>query len=466
VEPPLRARVSDEDPRKRERELHRAHEAFLTLGIGRGGAGGNVRPMVLASWQRALSLGVDPDRAEVPVEMLTQDLESLREAHPLRSVIHVIRHLLGEDAEDAGHLMAITDATGLLLWVEGARALRAEAEAMNLVEGARWSEKCAGTNAMGTALALDAPVQVFASEHFSRIVQPFTCSAAPIHDPVTGELLGIVDLTGGHHIGSPHARALVSATVAAAESELRLAALRRGGTRPADLGWTGPRAIGRKAGEPATPRLEVLGRDDAVLATPAGSLHLTQRHAELMLLIAAHPSGLTAEALSTLLSERESAAVTIRAEMSRLRQRLPVGFFTSRPYRITVDLASDLDDVRSLVRRGSLRRALAAYPGPVLPRSTAPGIVEMREDLRAELRRALLQAKQVDLLFAYAQTPDGWADIELWERCLDLLPPASARRATVVARLQRLDAAHRVESRGGLWVPGPGHATHLQRHAR
>ena len=179
-----------------------------------------------------------------------------------------------------------------------------------------------------------------------------------------------------------------------------------------------------------------------------------------------HPGGLSVEQLSSLLSECESAPVTIRAEMSRLRQHLGAGFISSRPYRIAVDLASDLDEVRSLIRRGSLRRALAAYPGPVLPRSTAPGIVDIREDLRAELRKALLQTTQADLLFAYAQTPDGWDDVELWERCLALLPPTSTRRTTVGARLQRLAAADQEWLGRGLWVPGAVSATRLQRSAR
>ena len=143
------AREFDDDPRDRQREMHRAHEAFLTLGSDLDPKRDSVRPIVLESWQRALSLGVDPDRALAPVDCATADLERLRESHPLSSVIHVIRRLLGDDAEDSGHLMAITDATGVLLWVEGAHALRSKAEAMNFVEGARWSEDCAGTNAPG-----------------------------------------------------------------------------------------------------------------------------------------------------------------------------------------------------------------------------------------------------------------------------------------------------------------------------
>jgi GAF domain len=459
----------DEDPQERQREMHRAHDAFLTLGIGTNGIGPQpkraiVRPMVLESWQRALSLGVDPDHAAVPVEMLAQDLAELRGAHPLSSVIHVIRRLLGDSAEDAGHLLAVTDATGVLMWVEGAHALRAKAEAMNFVEGARWTEGCAGTNAPGTALALDRPVQVFASEHFSRIVQPWTCTAAPIHDPVSGELLGIVDLTGGQEIGSPYAKALVQATVAAAESELALKAV--GGRESMEDRSTLSRPGRSRASPQPSTRLEVLGRDDASLVSPTGMIALSQRHAELMLLILEHPSGLSVEQLSSLLSESESAPVTIRAEVSRLRQHLGEGFISSRPYRIAVDLGSDVEDVRALLRRGSLSRALAAYPGPVLPRSTAPGIVELREDLRAELRGALLQSTQVDLLLSYAQRPDGWDDVELWERCLALLPPASTRRTTVAARLDRLAAADQEWSGRGRSAPGPSRATRLQRRRR
>ena len=37
---------------------------------------------------------------------------------------------------------------------------------------------------------------MFATEHFIEVVQAWTCAAAPVHDPETGELLGVIDLTG------------------------------------------------------------------------------------------------------------------------------------------------------------------------------------------------------------------------------------------------------------------------------
>ena len=36
-------------------------------------------------------------------------------------------------------------------------------------------------------MALDHPVQIFSAEHFNELFFGWACSAAPIHDPTTGE---------------------------------------------------------------------------------------------------------------------------------------------------------------------------------------------------------------------------------------------------------------------------------------
>ena len=78
----------------------------------------------------------------------------------------VIRRLLVEDAEADRMIVAVTDAGGRMLWVEGDARLRSRAAGMNFVEGARWAEDVAGTNAPGTALAVDHAVQIYGSEHY------------------------------------------------------------------------------------------------------------------------------------------------------------------------------------------------------------------------------------------------------------------------------------------------------------
>ena len=81
---------------------------------------------------------------------------------------------------------------------------------MNLVEGARCSETVNGTNGVGTALAADHPVQVFAFEHFSHHHREWVCSGAPIHDRVSGRLVGVIDLSSPWRIAHPRSLELVT----------------------------------------------------------------------------------------------------------------------------------------------------------------------------------------------------------------------------------------------------------------
>ena len=90
---------------------------------------------------------------------------------------------------------------------------------MNFVPGARWDEAHAGTNAPGTALAVDHP----RADLRHRALQPRRCSAGPARPRRsttrrTGRLLGAIDITGGDHLANPHSLALVRATARAAEA--------------------------------------------------------------------------------------------------------------------------------------------------------------------------------------------------------------------------------------------------------
>jgi hypothetical protein len=407
---------SGADPSALRRTLHRAHESFLATGEPRT----PVRNLVLESWRRSVRSGVDPADATAPH---TDDVLAYREQHPLATVMPVVRELLVSDAAEADLLVAVADHTGQLLWVEGEPRLRARAAEMSFVEGSVWSEDRVGTNAPGTALALDRPVQIFAAEHFSHPVQAWSCSAAPVHDPGTGRLLGVLDVTGGHHVAAPQALTLVRAAAAAAEAQLRLYQLEH-----------------RRRPTPDGPaRLWVLGESSGGRFRVGGTEHrLSLRHTEILLALSQHPAGLTGEQLAFALFEGESALVTIRAELSRLRRLLGQGVLASRPYRLVVPLLTDLDDVNRLLDRGAHRQALAHYPGQVLPRSDAPFVVAVREETRARLRRALLRHATVDVLLRYAESQDGQDDVEVWTACLLGLPVSSPRRTRAAAHLERL----------------------------
>lgn len=159
----------------RARRIARAQAGFLA---GQPAGMPELRTEVSQSWQRAADARVDPDGGP-PVVLTDGDLDTYRAAHPLAAVIGVLRELVGAVADDGQHLMAVGDAAGRLLWVEGHRGTRRRAEAMNFAEGVAWDEPHAGTNAPGTALALGRPVQIFSTEHFLHAVQRWTCAAAP-----------------------------------------------------------------------------------------------------------------------------------------------------------------------------------------------------------------------------------------------------------------------------------------------
>jgi hypothetical protein len=302
------------------------------------------------------------------------------------------------------------------------------------VEGADWSEAHAGTNAPGTALALDQPVQIFAAEHLSRQVTPWSCSAAPIHDLGTGAVLGALDLTGGDEVAAPHTLSLVRATVAAVEGELRLQRLMSAET------YRQPRPV--RAARPDGARLQVLGRDVGLLERPGAMTRLSLRHSELLMLLVGHPQGMSGEQLGAALHEHDLAPVTLRAEVSRLRIVLGPSALLSRPYRLAEragTLASDWADVRYLVTQGRVGLAVDRYRGPLLPVSQAPGIEQMRRELHESLRAALLHAGEPDALPRFADTDHSRRDWQVWRAASAALPPSSSRRAQVEAHLVRLD---------------------------
>ncbi|MEV6333987.1 transcriptional regulator [Nocardia vinacea] len=381
-----------------------------------------VRPVVLDSWRRSRSNGVDPDRFGAGVDLDGLELQRYRATHPTALIRPVVRKLLVEDAAEAGLLVAISDAEGRLLWVEGDSKVRDRALAMNFVEGADWSEDRVGTNAPGTALALDHHVQIFGAEHFSRVVHEWSCSAAPVHDPRSGRIIGAIDITGGPRVAAPEVLSLIRATVSAAESELRLLML----DAPKPLAST-------------TARLEALGPARPTLIRDGERIRLSQRHAEILLLLTNYPEGLSADHLAMLLDESELDPVTVRAEMSRVRKMLGANGLGSRPYRLLMDLDTDVDEVRRALARGDTSAALRAYPGPILPRSLAPGIAELRVELRGRLRAALLTAGDRRLLARWTGSADGREDVAAWTAYLSSLDRQSSLYAQVKTQLRLLD---------------------------
>ena len=464
----------------------------------------DVRTPIAESWRRSAEAGVDPTgHMLAPVIADEGETRMLWEEHPLARTAGLIHECLAAIAEEADHLVVITDAKGVLLSVEGSARLRMRAaESMNFAEGTLWSEHGAGTNAIGTALAADHAVQVFGPEHFNEVVQRWTCSAAPVHDPDTGELLGVIDLTGDFSTVHPHSLAVATATVQAVEASMRLVMQDRDlrlraryadrvagapDTRalvtasgraltelPAAWGAHGRQAIPPGGGRLTLPsgtasvadsvspaeaafvvhatdrgprrdarplvRLALLGRDRALLEVDGRRTELRPRLGEILTLLCARPEGMTAGSLCADLHGDEGRASSVRVEVSRLRKLLGPWIDTDR-YRLTCDVETDVRRVEGLLRAGAVRESAEEYPGPLLPRSEAPGVAEVREQLDAWLRQAVMTSGDPDALWAWVNSATGREDLAAWKRLLAALEFRDPRRSLCAARVGELRRA-------------------------
>jgi hypothetical protein len=500
-------------PAQRAREVRRAWERFIGGGsesVSPGQEPDSVREPIVASWRRSAAAGVDPSGLRIAPVVADADETTARwEVHPLAEMAPLIRSCLAASADESGHLIVVSDANGILLWVEGNPRVRMRAaDSMNFAEGTLWSEGGAGTNAIGTALAAEHAVQVFASEHFNEVVQSWTCAAAPVHDPDTGQVIGVIDLTGEMATVHPHSMAVATATAQAVEAQLRCQMLGRDGrllSRYGDrltegpepralvtpngrvvasqpLGWL---PVGRLSLPPGGGQLplgddrsllaEALGCEEAYLVravpalTPRGQggpvlsfellgrgraeaelsgkrLQMRLRHSEIVTLLCANPDGLTSEELSVGVYGDHSGAGSIRVEISRLRKLLG-DCIESEQYRFRCAVSSDVGTVCGLLHRGDVREAAFRYPGPLLPRSEAPGVVRERETLERWIRQSVMSAGDQEALWAWLQTPTGQEDLAAWQRLLANLPFQHPRRSLAASRVGHL-RAHGTSARG------------------
>ena len=173
--------------------------------------------MIVESWQRVLATGLEPIDVLPSIEADPSETRERWLEHPLGLLRHVLVEPLQLLAEESNSVVQVTDPSGLTLYLGGPEWLKARAAEMNLVEGARCSETVNGTNGVGTALATGHPVQVFAFEHFSHHHREWVCSGAPIHDRVSGRLVGVLDLSSPWGVAHPRSLELVTSAARTTE---------------------------------------------------------------------------------------------------------------------------------------------------------------------------------------------------------------------------------------------------------
>lgn len=180
-------------------------------------------PLIEKSHQRSSAFGLSeterPDFSSIARPDFSLLLEQNRVLHT--HALPVMETLFNQII-NTHNMVILTDANGLILHSLGDDDFLEKANKVALKQGVAWSEESKGTNAIGTAITEQSPVQVHAHEHFLVANHFLTCSAAPIMNH-SGNVVGVLDVTGDQSSFHKHTMALVRMSAQMIENQLFLA---------------------------------------------------------------------------------------------------------------------------------------------------------------------------------------------------------------------------------------------------
>ncbi|MFI7130433.1 SpoIIE family protein phosphatase [Nonomuraea sp. NPDC050153] len=135
-------------------------------------------------------LGLVPDQLEIPYQ---EDLDL--HGRLIHAAAPVLDKVEGELTGTRVSVILCDEKARVLQRRGGDPELNRSLDGVCLAVGFAFAEQIAGTNGIGTTLASRKPSYVFGSEHFAACMHPFACAGAPIRDPLSGQVEGILDLT-------------------------------------------------------------------------------------------------------------------------------------------------------------------------------------------------------------------------------------------------------------------------------
>ena len=221
------------------------------------------------------------------------------------------------------------------------------------------------------------------------------------------------------------------------ESQKVLAASREARSELSETGFwlLGVQAFLDRLGGVSVSRLNLKLLGQLKVSLNAAKITLSRRQVEVVTLLSLYPEGLNSTELSAHLYGDENPK-SVKSLVSRLREHVPI---EAQPYRLNVELSSDLTQVRNFLKKGDISEAVALYEGELLSFSSAPRITAERELIRDEIAHAVLMSKDVDLLYKLCQAEQE--HLELWEALLEALPVEDIRYASSAVQVRQIKQA-------------------------
>jgi transcriptional regulator of acetoin/glycerol metabolism len=205
--------------------LRQARQHLIEYGAAPLGA---INERLAKSWQRSLAAGLLPMGRLTATEHTggAELRQALARNHELLAHSRPVMEYLFEQVRHIQSVVVLADNRGTLMHTLGDPYFLGKAERVALAAGACWHEAQRGTNAIGTAIAEENAVEIHGAEHFLERNGFLTCAAAPIMS-ASGDLAGILDISGDQHSGHPMTLGLVSTAARMIENRLVIASSRR-----------------------------------------------------------------------------------------------------------------------------------------------------------------------------------------------------------------------------------------------
>ena len=341
-----------------------------------------------SSWQRSRTAEIPQGRSAAPMlPVAKQAPNALQQA--LTHCAEDLKHI----AQQSSMVVAIGDVGSTIIWTASSQQMQSAAESVHFMEGGQWKEELVGTNALALSLKTQQSSCVFSNEHYMASIHDWVCYAAPIIDPYSKQILGVIDLstTWKNHnsLGLLAAERCASIIQSALQEQYKQQLYIR-----------------------AFSASQVLFNGKVLVMTP--------RQIEILTILALCPQGMTLDTLhQALYGERKVSIGTLKAEMSQLRDVLG-GMLGSRPYRVLANVEADFLLAEQALDAGYIESALKLCSGVFLAKTESPFLCAWRDCLESRLSDAIFKANETDVLLRHvARFPEA---IDAVERLIELMP--------------------------------------------
>lgn len=180
-----------------------------------------VRNEIAESWRRCKVYKVDPMDGKGNFNYRASEKLKIEENAQLISVAHPVMENVYSIVEGSGFAIMLADKDGYIMDIIGDDDIMKMADELNFVKGQLWTENIVGTNAIGTALFLDKPMQTIGAEHYGINQHGWTCSASPIHDE-DGNIIGCINMSGKSSSAHSHTLGMVTSAAQLIQKQMAL----------------------------------------------------------------------------------------------------------------------------------------------------------------------------------------------------------------------------------------------------